>query len=381
MKNFSYYIPTRIFFGSGSVAKLARAGLPDGKGLLITGGSSTTKLGYVDRVCEALAQGGHEMVIYRDVQPNPTIENVRDCSRLARQEGCTFVVGLGGGSSIDTAKAAAAMATNDGDWWDYVFGGSGKGQKLKNQPLPIVAITTTAGTGTEADPWTVVTNGQEKIGGGNDKTFPTLSIVDPDFMMSVPPHLTAYQGFDALFHACEGFLATCANPVSEMFSLQAITLIGKSLAKAVADGSDADARADVALANTLAGFVESLSSCTSEHAIEHALSGFHPNLPHGAGLIVISLAYYRHFAPVCADKFAQMAHALGRADGDFVAALADLQAQCKVDTLKMSDFGVDNTDFGKYADHAFSDMGGLFRVDPQPLTRQDVMEILAQSYH
>lgn len=381
MKNFSYYIPTRIFFGSGSVAKLARAGLPDGKGLLITGGSSTTKLGYVDRVCEALAQGGHEMVIYRDVQPNPTIENVRDCARLARQEGCTFVVGLGGGSSIDTAKAAAAMATNDGDWWDYVFGGSGKGQKLKNQPLPIVAITTTAGTGTEADPWTVVTNGQEKIGGGNDKTFPTLSIVDPDFMMSVPPHLTAYQGFDALFHACEGFLATCANPVSEMFSLQAITLIGKSLAKAVADGSDADARADVALANTLAGFVESLSSCTSEHAIEHALSGFHPNLPHGAGLILISLAYYRHFAPVCADKFAQMAHALGRADGDFVAALADLQVQCKVDTLKMSDFGVDNTDFGKYADHAFSDMGGLFRVDPQPLTRQDVMEILAQSYH
>lgn len=381
MKNFSYYIPTRIFFGSGSVAKLARAGLPDGKGLLITGGSSTTKLGYVDRVCEALAQGGHEMVIYRDVQPNPTIENVRDCARLARQEGCTFVVGLGGGSSIDTAKAAAAMATNDGDWWDYVFGGSGKGQKLKNQPLPIVAITTTAGTGTEADPWTVVTNGQEKIGGGNDKTFPTLSIVDPDFMMSVPPHLTAYQGFDALFHACEGFLATCANPVSEMFSLQAITLIGKSLAKAVADGSDADARANVALANTLAGFVESLSSCTSEHAIEHALSGFHPNLPHGAGLILISLAYYRHFAPICADKFAQMAHALGRADGDFVAALADLQAQCKVDTLKMSDFGVDNTDFGKYADHAFSDMGGLFRVDPQPLTRQDVMEILAQSYH
>lgn len=380
MKNFSYYMPTRIFFGCGSVNKLARAELPAGKGLLITGGSSTTKLGYVDRVCAVLAQGGHEMIVYRDVQPNPTIENVRDCARLARQEGCTFVVGLGGGSSIDTAKAAAAMATNDGDWWDYVFGGTGKGQKLKNQPLPIVAITTTAGTGTEADPWTVVTNGQEKIGGGNDKTFPTLSIVDPDFMMSVPPHLTAYQGFDALFHACEGFLATCASPMSEMFSLQAITLIGKSLAKAVSDGSNADARADVALANTLAGFVESLSSCTSEHAIEHALSGFHPKLPHGAGLIMISLAYYRHFAATCADKFTQMAHALGRADGDFVAALADLQAQCKVDTLKMSDFDVDNSDFGKYADHAFSDMGGLFRVDPQPLTRQDVMDILAESY-
>ncbi|MBS5280717.1 MAG: iron-containing alcohol dehydrogenase [Butyricicoccus pullicaecorum] len=380
MKNFSYYMPTRIFFGAGSVKKLSRAPLPAGRGLLITGGSSTTKLGYVDKVCAALAEAGHEMTVYRDVQPNPTIENVRECAAIAREQKCTFVVGLGGGSSIDTAKAAAVMATNDGDWWDYVYGGSGKGQKIKNQPLPIVAITTTAGTGTEADPWTVVTNGEEKIGGGNDKTFPTLSIVDPDFMMTVPPHLTAYQGFDALFHACEGYLATIASPVSEMYSLKAIELIGKSLPRAVQDGSDAEARADVALANTLAGFVESLSSCTSEHAIEHAMSGFHPKLPHGAGLIMISLEYYKLFADVCADKFAHMAHALGRADGDFVAALAELQKQCGVDNLKMSDYGMENGDFGKYADHAFADMGGLFRVDAKQLTRDDVIGILSRSY-
>lgn len=380
MKNFSYYMPTRIFFGAGSVKKLSRAPLPAGRGLLITGGSSTTKLGYVDKVCAALAEAGHEMTVYRDVQPNPTIENVRECAAIAREQECTFVVGLGGGSSIDTAKAAAVMATNDGDWWDYVYGGSGKGQKIKNQPLPIVAITTTAGTGTEADPWTVVTNGEEKIGGGNDKTFPTLSIVDPDFMMTVPPHLTAYQGFDALFHACEGYLATIASPVSEMYSLKAIELIGKSLPRAVQDGSDAEARADVALANTLAGFVESLSSCTSEHAIEHAMSGFHPKLPHGAGLIMISLEYYKLFTDVCADKFAHMAHALGRADGDFVAALAELQKQCGVDGLKMSDYGMENNDFGKYADHAFADMGGLFRVDAKQLTRDDVIGILSRSY-
>lgn len=380
MKNFSYYMPTRIFFGAGSVKKLSRAPLPAGRGLLITGGSSTTKLGYVDKVCAALAEAGHEMTVYRDVQPNPTIENVRECAAIARELACTFVVGLGGGSSIDTAKAAAVMATNDGDWWDYVYGGSGKGQKIKNQPLPIVAITTTAGTGTEADPWTVVTNGEEKIGGGNDKTFPTLSIVDPDFMMTVPPHLTAYQGFDALFHACEGYLATIASPVSEMYSLKAIELIGKSLPRAVQDGSDAEARADVALANTLAGFVESLSSCTSEHAIEHAMSGFHPKLPHGAGLIMISLEYYKLFADVCVDKFAHMAHALGRADGDFVAALAELQKQCGVDNLKMSDYGMENGDFGKYADHAFTDMGGLFRVDAKQLTRDDVIGILSRSY-
>ena len=199
-------------------------------------------------------------------------------------------------------------------------------------------------------------------------------------MMTVPPHLTAYQGFDALFHACEGYLATIASPVSEMYSLKAIELIGKSLPRAVQDGSDAEARADVALANTLAGFVESLSSCTSEHAIEHAMSGFHPKLPHGAGLIMISLEYYKLFADVCADKFAHMAHALGRADGDFVAALAELQKQCGVDNLKMSDYGMENGDFGKYADHAFADMGGLFRVDAKQLTKDDVIGILSRSY-
>ena len=384
MKNFRYYMPSRIFFGAGRVKKLSRAKLPAGKGLIITGGTSTRKLGYVDRAAEALAAGGHETIVYADVQPNPTIEGVRACAALARQEGCSFMVGLGGGSSIDTAKAAAVMATNDGDWWDYVFGGTGKGQKIQNDPLPIVAITTTAGTGTEADPWTVITNGDEKIGGGGDKTFPTISVVDPDFMMTVPPHLTAYQGFDALFHACEGYIATIASPISEMFSLKSIELIGKSLAKAVADGSDKDARADVALANTLSGFVESMSSCTSEHSIEHALSAYHPKLTHGAGLIMISLEYYKMFTEACADKMIDMARALGKKDAakpeDFVEALRELQAACKVDDLKMSDYGVDAQDFGKYADNARANMGGLFGYDARELTRDDVIGILARSY-
>lgn len=384
MKNFSYYMPSRIFFGAGSVQKLSRAKLPAGKGLIITGGTSTRKLGYVGKVAEALAAGGHETIVYAEVQPNPTIEGVRACAALARSEGCSFLVGLGGGSSIDTAKAAAVMAANDGDWWDYVSGGTGKAQKIKNQPLPIVAVTTTAGTGTEADPWTVITNGDEKIGGGGDKTFPTISVVDPDFMMTVPPHLTAYQGFDALFHACEGYIATIANPISEMFSLKSIELIGKSLAKAVADGSDKDARADVALANTLSGFVETMSSCTSEHSIEHALSAYHPDLPHGAGLIMISLEYYKLFTEACAGKMVDMARTLGKKDAakpeDFVDALRELQAACKVGSLKLSDYGVDKDDFGKYADNARANMGGLFGYDARELTRDDVIGILSRSY-
>ena len=384
MDIFSFYMPTRLFFGPGSVKKLARARLPEGRGLIITGGTSTTRLGYVAKVANALAEAGHETIVYNKVQPNPTIEGVRECTALCRAENIAFVVGLGGGSSIDTAKAVAIMATNEGDWWDYIHGGTGGGKRIANAGLPIVAIPTTAGTGTEADPFTVITNGEEKIGGGGEKCFPTISIVDPDFMMTVPPHLTAYQGFDAFFHAAEGYIATTASPISEMFSLKAIELIGRSLATAVHEGGNADARADVALANTLAGFVETLSSCTGEHAIEHALSAFHPALPHGAGLIMISKAYWSRFFESSGDKLVNIARALGHKDAqkpeDFIAALTDLQKRCNVSELRLSGYGVRPEDFGKIADNAIDTMGGLFRVDPRPLSREDMIGILEESY-
>lgn len=377
-------MPSRLFFGSGAVQKLAKARLPVGKGLIITGGTSTTRLGYVDRVADALAAGGHETLVYNKVQPNPTIEGVRECAALCRAEGVSFVVGLGGGSSIDTAKAVSIMATNDGDWWDYIYGGTGKGQKITNDGLPVVAVTTTAGTGTEADPWTVISNGEEKIGGGGDKTFPAISVIDPDFMMTVPPHLTAYQGFDALFHACEGYIATCANPISEMFSLRAVELIGQSLATAVHSGGDKDARANIALANTLAGFVETLSSCTGEHAIEHALSAYHPELPHGAGLIMISKAYWKRFFVSSGDKLVRLARALGKTAAsepqDFIDALGALMQQCDVAHLRMSGYGIVPEDFEKIAANARDTMGGLFRLDPAPLSQQDIVAILTESY-
>lgn len=377
-------MPTRLFFGNGAVRKLAKARLPEGCGLIITGGTSTTRLGYVDRVADVLRQAGHETAVYNKVQPNPTIEGVRECAALCRAAHISFIVGLGGGSSIDTAKAAAVMATNDGDWWDYVHGGTGGGKRIAKAGLPIVAIPTTAGTGTEADPFTVITNGEEKIGGGGEKCFPTISIVDPDFMMTVPPHLTAYQGFDAFFHAAEGYIATTASPISEMFSLKAIELIGRSLATAVHEGGNADARADVALANTLAGFVETLSSCTGEHAIEHALSAFHPALPHGAGLIMISKAYWSRFFESSGDKLVAIARALGHTDAhkpeDFITALAALQKHCNVSELRLSGYGVQPEDFGKIADNATDTMGGLFRVDPRPLSREDIIGILEESY-
>ena len=387
MQNFSFYIPTRLFFGKGELGRIATEKLPGKKALIVTSsGTSMKKYGYLDRLTALLKENKTDYVIFDKILPNPIKSHVMEGAALAKSEGCDFVIGLGGGSSIDASKAIAVMATNEGDYWDYISGGSGKGMPVPNDPLPIIAITTTAGTGTEADPFTVTTKEEtgEKIGFGYDKTFPVFSIIDPDLMMSVPPKLTAYQGFDALFHATEGYIASVANPISDLFALKSIELLGKYLARAVKDGSDVEARSYVALANTLSGMVESTSGCTSEHSIEHAMSGYHPDLPHGAGLIMVSVAYNTLFADKVPDRFIAMAKALGKEDAkdpmDFVAMLKKLQKDCGVDELKMSEYGIKKEELPQMAKHAKDTMGGLFEVDRYQLSMDEVVSILEKSY-
>lgn len=386
---FDYYMPTRLLFGAGKLKELHKHPLPGKKALIVmTGGKSLRANGYLAALENELALAGAERVIYDKITPNPTKSEVMAGAALAREHGCDFVIGFGGGSSIDAGKAIAVMATNPGDYWDYISGGTGKGKPVPNDPLPIIAITTTAGTGTEADPWTVVTkeDTNEKIGFGYDKTFPVLSIVDPELMLTVPPALTAYQGFDALFHSTEGYLNTTAYPISDAFALRAISLVGKSLARAVNNGSDLEARTDVALANTLSGLVESTSGCISEHSLAHAMGALNPEIPHGAALISISAAYYTHFANTgkCDARLIDMARALGKADAkapmDFVAALVELQKACGVDAIKMSDYGILYEDLPKHVENAFDTMGGLFQFDPSALSRADVLAIFQASY-
>lgn len=386
---FNYYIPTKILFGRGQLNNLSSQALPGSKALIvISAGKSTRAFGYLDRVTSQLDKANVAWTVFDKILPNPILDHVTEGAELARSEGCDFVIGLGGGSSIDSAKSIACMATNEGNYWDYIGGGSGKGKSFACDPLPIVAITTTAGTGTEADPWTVITKSDtyEKIGFGYDKTFPVLSIVDPELMLTVPPHLTAYQGFDTLFHSTEGYLNKNAYALSDIYALKSIELIGKSLARAVSCGDDIDAREDVALANTLAGMVESTSGCTSEHSIEHALSAKHPELPHGAGLIMISKAYYAHYAKdkACEARMIDMAKALGVTNAskgsDFVDALVALQSACGVDNLKMSEYGIDNTKFADYVTNAYETMGGLFKEDSTSISFDDYVGMLKDSY-
>lgn len=389
---FNYYMPTKILFGPGKLNDLAGENLPGKKALIvISAGTSMKKYGYLNRLEGILKKKGIEYVIFDKILPNPVKSHVMEGAELARKENCDFLFGLGGGSSIDSAKSIAVMAKNPGDYWDYISGGSGKGMPLENGALPIIAITTTAGTGTEADPWTVITkeDTNEKIGFGCADTFPTLSVVDPELMVTVPKHLTVYQGFDALFHATEGYIANIATPISDAYALKSIELIAKYLPICVKDGENIEPRTQVALANTLSGFVESISSCTSEHSMEHALSAYYSELPHGAGLIMLSESYYSYFASKVPDKFEVMAKAMGvdvdnLPEGEramaFVKALIRLQEECGVNNLKMSDYGIKREMIPTFAVNARNTMGGLFDVDPYTLTLEDTIEIMTNAY-
>ena len=383
---FSLYIPTRIVFGCGEIKRLATEKLPGKKALIvISSGTSMKKYGYLDKVIELLKENETESVVFNKILPNPTKKHVMEAAALCKDEKCDFIVGLGGGSSIDSAKAIAVMACNPGDYWDYIPAGTGKGRPV-SKALPVVAIPTTAGTGTEADPWSVITNEdtKEKIGFGSELTYPALSIIDPELMLSIPPHLTAYQGFDAFFHAAEGFIANCSTPISDLYALEAIRLLYKYLPVAVADGRNIKARAKVAWASTLAGLVESTSSCTSEHSMEHAMSAYYPQLPHGAGLIAISEAYFETFRNDCMKRYMKMAEVMtqlkSNRPSDFIDALVRMQKECKVHGLKLSDWGIKMKDFPKMVQNARDTMGALFTLDPRPLTDEEVLNIYQKSF-
>lgn len=387
--SFNFPGKTMVLFGAGQLNNLHTLPMPGKKALVvISNGKSTRANGYLDRTLGELEKAGVESVVYDQIQANPTKESVEQGALLANKEGCDFIVALGGGSVMDAAKVIAINAANPGDLWQFAGGRTGQGKMGKNAPLPWIAITTTAGTGSEVDPAGVITNLQthEKLGIGDPRDFAVYAVVDPDLMMSVPPKFTAYQGFDALFHSLEGYVSNQSNLFSDMVQEAAIRNVGKYLPIAYKDGTNKEARARMAFANTMSGYSMDTSACTAEHSIEHAMSAYHERLPHGAGLIMISRAYFSTIIRkhVCDDRFVNMAQFLGKADAtkpkDFITALVDLQKACEVDDLRMSDYGITPDEFDDMATNAIEVMGGLVACDRQPLTHPEIVEILRQSY-
>lgn len=387
--NYVWNLPTKVLFGEGMLNELHNEEMPGKKAMIvISNGKSMKNNGWIDEVIDELEQAGVESVVFDKIGPNPTEPDIMDGVIFARENEVDFIVGLGGGSVLDATTIIAAVVPqkDGGRVWDYVNGGTGGGRPLEEKSLSYIEITTTAGTGSEVDRWGVVTNPEthEKIGFQGDFAF--LAIVDARLMLTVPPEYTAYQGFDALFHSIEGYISTARTAPAQMVEIAAIGNIAQYLPIAVKDGDNLDAREKVAFANTMSGYSMELGSCTSEHSLEHALSGNHPDLPHGAGLIMISLAYFKHFIDkhVCDEKFMEMAIALGakqiKGPYDFLQALERLMRECGVADLKMSDYGISPSEFPRLVKEARETMGGLFEFDPEPLTDEEVEAIYLASY-
>ncbi len=385
---FTFHVPTKVLFGAGVLKKLHEEKLPGKKALVvISNGKSTRTNGSLAALEAELDAAGVAHVLFDKIQANPLEPTVQEGVEFGRAEGVDFVIGLGGGSVMDAAKAIAAMIPQQGGRvWDYMATGTSEHRPFNAPLLPFVAITTSAGTGSEVDAGSVITSPVTHEKGAFFSQCPALAVVDPALMVTVPPKFTAYQGFDALFHNTEGYISKFGNEMGAMVELEAIRLLGKWLPVAVADGANLEARTKVAFANTLGGYSMDVSTCTSEHAIEHALSGEHQDLPHGAGLVMISLAYYKTFIDRgdCPEKFVEMARALGKADAtkpaDFLDALAALQKACGVDALAMSDYGIRPEEFPGMVKLARSAVGMLFSCDPSELSDDDVLAILRASY-
>lgn len=386
---YDMYVPTRVMFGVGMLNRLSEQPLPGKRALIvISNGKSTRANGYLARTEEQLHKAGVETVVFAGATPNPTVSDVNAGAKAARENGCDFLVALGGGSVMDCSKGIAVIATNEGELWDYVTIGSGKGHPIAVRPLPIVAITTTAGTGSETDNSGVITKEDtfEKAFIGDASLFPVLAIVDPELMATVPPAFTAYQGFDALFHSTEGYIAGGANLMSDMYALTAIEHLAKYLPRAVKDGKDMEARTHVAWGNTLSGAVMCLTLITSEHAMEHALSAYHPALPHGAGLIMISKAYYKYFIEhhACDERFVRMAQVMGMPEAtkpeDFLTALTRLQEACGVADLKMSDYGIKPDELETLMRNSREVMGIMYTSDRVKMSDEDIVNVYKESY-
>ena len=385
---FNLYTPTRVLFGAGQLNNLYKLDMPGKKAaVVISKGKSGIR--FLPRLEEQMKLCGVETVVFDKVESNPLKSSVEAGAAFIRENCCDFIVALGGGSVMDAAKVMALLAPNSGDLWDYVFGGTGKELIGKNPALPMIAITTTAGTGSEVDPYGVITKPEtnEKIGiGGYKCMFPVIAVVDPELMISVSPQFTAFQGWDALSHSMEGYISAAGNNMSDMYALTAIENISHNLAVAVKDGNNLEVREKIAFGNTLSGYVMVVGGVTSQHSLEHAMSAYHQDLPHGAGLAMLSKAYFSHFINqhICDERFLKMAQIMGATDAkepmDFINVINKLQDDCGIANVKMSDYGIKPNEFETLAKNAKDTMGGLFSCDRCELSIDDCITIYKNSY-
>jgi alcohol dehydrogenase class IV len=307
MNNFKYFQPTEIRFGPGRLAEVGEAVARFGRRcLLVTVPEFPEFAPLFRRVKDSLAERGVALAHFDGVVPNPTTGIVSAGARLARDFGADVVLGVGGGSSLDTAKAVAVEARHPGTSWDYLFF---RDRQPTERTLPIIAVTTTSGTGSHVTQVAVVTNPEEKTKSAlyNPWLYPKTSLVDPELVLTAPPHVTAATGFDVFAHAFESYIHPGGSAYTDLLAFEALRIVGASLPNAVRDGADLSARTSMAWADTLAGLAIANAGVTLPHGIGMAMGGLYPHVAHGEALACVYPAILRFSWDAAPAKFAAAA--------------------------------------------------------------------------
>ena len=383
-KDFNYCIPTKVIFGQGKLKETGEVVKQYGtKALIVTTGPFFKENGLVERLQNILKEGGVASEYFPEVDPNPLSTQVENGVKVAKETGCDVFIGLGGGSAIDAAKAMAYGVGNNEPIWPCWIGEKDLGDKT----MPIIAITTTSGTGSHVTPYSVITNPEthEKPGMGNDSTYAKVAIVDPELMLTVPKKITAATGFDILAHCIEAYTSNDATPVTDLFCEQAIRLVGKYLRTAVEDGSNLEARNALAYADTLAGYSIATAVITICHAMAHAVGGV-SETTHGETLAAMTPQAMRFSMNALPEKYKNIGLFLrdepaGKADWTTEDSVQEVEKIIKDIGLDqpLGQQGVKESDFEMIAEGTLGYMGGAVDLDPQKATKEDIIEILKKS--
>lgn len=376
-------LPTDLHFGRGVLSQLPdhMADLGGDHAFIVTD-SGIREAGLVDRVVEVLDDANLSYTVFDRVKPDSGSNVIAESRDRFTSSDANVVIGLGGGSSLDTAKATASLANNPGSPLEYVGL-----HRLANRGAPVIAIPTTAGTGSEVTLWSVFTDETRdvKVAIGDFKNYPSVALCDPELTISLPSKMSAATGMDALAHAVESFTNRATQPISASLSLSAIELIGRYLRKVVSRGDDVEARCGMMMASTMAGIAMNPTRLGLAHALAMPLGSWELQVPHGIG-IAVTLPRVMEFNHTAAPRrFASVAAALGEAEGDMDAKEAAGRSVEAVRALGqdigiptgLSEYGVGEDDVSRVVEEAME--SGNVPVNPRETTADQLAQILRNS--
>ena len=388
---FSYFLPVNIQFGSNKVDSVADYVASYGKkALIVTGRTSAKKSGLYDRVVAKLETAHIDYVLFDQVDANPLTTTALEGAALAKSESCDVVIAIGGGSIMDCAKGIAFMAVNDGDINDYIFN-----RKSSDNALPLIVIPTTCGTGSEGNGFGVLTNPET----GDKKSLrcnaivPKVSIVDPAVMGTMPPHVLASVGFDALCHNIEAYTSKTAQPFTDALSYYAVTLLAQYLVplykhvKAVANGKPevlnekqlTKAWESVSLASTIGGMVINTAGVTLAHGMEHPASGL-KDITHGVGLAIIEPVAVEYTWSANPDKFGALARIFNHGDGSELGEALRLIVHDLDLTTNLTELGFTKKDIPWLVDNVYVVATGNIANTVAEINRKDIEELYKKMF-